>query len=87
MRSTANSIENSGYFFGAGLASLMILIIKKFGWRAMYFTMGSIGLVLSFLTLVLIKNPQVPKRGGRVCPTEDEECLPDYEELDQKNFF
>lgn len=61
MRSTANSIENSGYCFGAGFASLMILIIKQFGWRAMYFIMGGAGLTLSALTFAFIKNPVIPQ--------------------------
>jgi MFS family permease len=60
-RSTANSIENSGYWLGAGIASFMVLLIKRWGWRAMYFTMGSVGTVLGILCLLFIKNPLVPK--------------------------
>ena len=61
MRSTANSIENSGYYFGAGFCSLMILIIKQFGWRGMYFMIGGVGLTLSALTFAFIKNPEIPQ--------------------------
>lgn len=56
-RSTANSFVDSGVYFGAGFASLMLLIIKNYGWRVMYFTMGSFGLLLAFLIMTLVKNP------------------------------
>lgn len=58
-RTTANAIENSGYWLGAGFASFMVLIIKSFGWRAMYYTMGSFGIVLGGLTLAFVKNPVI----------------------------
>ena len=60
-RTTANAIENSGYWLGAGLASFMVLIIKNSGWRAMYYTMGSFGIILGGLTLAFVKNPVIKR--------------------------
>ena len=56
-RSTANAIENAGYYIGGALASLMCLVIKAFGWRAMYFTAGTFGSILFILNILIIKNP------------------------------
>lgn len=61
-RATANSIENSGYWLGAGIASFMVLIIKQWGWRAMYFTMGGAGLTLGLICAFFIKNPVILKQ-------------------------
>jgi ACS family D-galactonate transporter-like MFS transporter len=58
-RSTANSIENLGYRFGAMFASFMVIIIKNFGWRAMYLGMGTFGVALGIVALLVIKNPEV----------------------------
>lgn len=35
-RSTANAIETSGSYVGGGLASIGVILIKKYGWRVMY---------------------------------------------------
>jgi len=35
-RSTANAIETSGSYVGGGIASLSVILIAKYGWRAMY---------------------------------------------------
>lgn len=59
-RSTANAIENGGYSLGAGLSSSMIYIISRFGWRAMYWTIGSFGLILAAFTALFVKNPDAP---------------------------
>ena len=64
-RTTANAVEASGYHLGAGFASLMALIIRAFGWRAMYMTMGSAAFIMGLLVLLFVKNP--------VCLTTEEE--------------
>jgi sugar phosphate permease len=56
-RTTANSIENLGYRFGAMFASFMVIIIKNYGWRAMYVGMGSFGVALGLTALAVVKNP------------------------------
>lgn len=61
-RATANSIENSGYWLGAGIASFMVILIKNYGWRAMYYTMGGTGVTLGLLCALFIKNPIIPKQ-------------------------
>ena len=57
-RSTANALETSGSYDGGGIASICILIIKKYGWRAMYKTIGVAGMILGMLTILLIKEPE-----------------------------
>jgi sugar phosphate permease len=59
-RSTANAIETSGSYVGGGIACLCVLLIKEFGWRAMYQIIGVSGIIMGILTLLLIKEP---KRG------------------------
>ena len=56
-RSTANAIENSGYYLGSGVASLMVLIIKAKGWSAMYLTIGCLGVMVAVACALFIKNP------------------------------
>ena len=59
-RTTANAVEASGYHLGAGVASFMALIIRDYGWRAMYQCMGTAAFTLGALILLLVKNPEVP---------------------------
>lgn len=70
-RSTANAVENSGYYIGAGAASMMVIAIKKFGWRSMYFISGSFGLILFALNTLFVKNPVIIEQKPK--PTEEEE--------------
>jgi MFS family permease len=56
-RSTANAIETSGSYVGGGLASIGVILIKKYGWRAMYQIMGGLGMVLGAFVLLYIKEP------------------------------
>ena len=56
-RSTANAIETSGSYVGGGLRGISVLLIKKYGWRTMYNTIGTIGVVFGFLAMLLIKEP------------------------------
>ena len=60
-RSLANAIESSGYYVGAALASTSIIIIKNFGWRAMYMTTGVFGMLCGLAVLLFVKEP---KRGA-----------------------
>ena len=57
-RATANAVENSGYCFGCGVSSLMILILKNYGWRAVYYFMGSFGAILGLITMAFVRNPK-----------------------------
>lgn len=56
-RSTANAIETSGSYVGGGLCGLCVILIKKFGWRAMYKIIGSVGIIAGILTILFIKEP------------------------------
>ena len=55
-RSFPNSIVASASYVGLAISSLTILLIKNFGWRAGYYLMGSLGLVTSALTFLLLKK-------------------------------
>ena len=56
-RSTANAIETSGSYVGGGLASIGVILIKKFGWRNMYKIMGTIGMLMGAFVIAYIKEP------------------------------
>ena len=58
-RATANAVENSGYCLGGGVSSLMILILKNYGWRAVYYFMGSFGAILGLVAMAFVRNPKV----------------------------
>ena len=60
-RSLANAIESSGYYVGAALASSSIVLIKNFGWRAMYKATGVFGIICGLSVLLFVKEP---KRGA-----------------------
>lgn len=56
-RSTANAIETSGSYVGDGIASIGVILIKKYGWRNMYMIMGGLGMALGAFVLAFIKEP------------------------------
>ena len=57
-RSTANAIETSGSYVGGGIASICIILIKMWGWRAMYKIIGIGGMIMGLLTMLLVKEPE-----------------------------
>jgi MFS family permease len=59
-RSTANAIETSGSYVGGGIASFSVILIAKYGWRAMYKILGYMGIFVGLASIILIKEP---KRG------------------------
>lgn len=74
-RSTANAVETSGYWIGNGATSLLVLVIQRFGWRAMYLLMGSTGLALAAAVMLFIKDPQAQKvlaQANNPKPTKEE---------------
>ena len=56
-RSTANAIETSGSYVGGGLASIGVILIKKYGWRSMYKIMGGLGVLMGAAVIAFIKEP------------------------------
>jgi MFS family permease len=56
-RSTANAIETAGSYVGGGLASFCVILIAKYGWRAMYKIIGGGGMIMGALSILLIKEP------------------------------
>lgn len=57
-RSTANAIETSGSYVGGGIASVSVILIAKYGWRAAYQILGWVGVVVGLASMVLIKEPE-----------------------------
>ena len=57
-RSIANAVEASGQYVGSALASMSIILIKNYGWRAMYNMVGFSGLFAALLSFFLIKEPK-----------------------------
>lgn len=74
-RATANAIENTGYYLGCGIASFMVLIIKEYGWRAMYMTMGSTSLIISAIVALFIKNQNKQDADEEEFIIEDDETI------------
>ena len=61
LRSRANGLLTSGAYMGSAFGCLMVTLINGIGWRNSYKFMGSVGLAVGLLGLVLIKEP---KRGA-----------------------
>ena len=57
-RTLANSLFNSGVYFGAALASVSSLIIGESGWRAAFEIVGAIGIASAVLTIITVREPQ-----------------------------
>lgn len=53
----------------------MVIIIKYFGWRAMYYLMGSFGITLAVTILALVKQQKKDEPEEKVLqmPMPDEE--------------
>ena len=60
MRATANSILTLGVYLGFALSSVSVMLIEKNGWRYLYKIIGVIGIVISLLAFLLVREP---KRG------------------------
>ena len=58
MRSRANSVISCGNYIGDSLASLYILFIAKFGWRAAQNNVGYVGMAIGILVLLFIREPK-----------------------------
>ena len=56
-RTSVNAVETSGYQWGAGIVSLSILMVAKYGWRSVYYAMGSTSLLMGLISAILVKNP------------------------------
>ena len=60
-RSTANSLYSSGIYVGNAMASLNILYINAYGWRSGYMNVGILGAVLSFIGILILREPEKNK--------------------------
>ena len=58
MRSTANSLLNTGHYLGAGFASLIVLAVSQFGWRASYIYLGIFSALAGIFTFFTVKEPE-----------------------------
>ena len=55
-RATANSIMLAGIPLGNAIASLSILLLKKSGWRSVYFYLAGAYTSLGALAMLILKN-------------------------------
>jgi sugar phosphate permease len=58
LRSTANSVMNTASYLGSGLASLIVLIVAKYGWRSAYIGVGAFSMVLGIGAFLIVKEPE-----------------------------
>ena len=56
-RATANSIISSGSYIGIAISSISLMLIKKFGWRFSYMSMGLSAIFLGLITSIFLKEP------------------------------
>jgi len=49
---------NTSTYLGAGIASLSVMAVSNFGWRASYYIIGGVGCLLSSIAFLLIKEPE-----------------------------
>ena len=49
---------NAGQYVGYGLATLLILSVKSFGWRQSYVLLGLSAVVMAVVSFLVIKEPE-----------------------------
>ena len=57
-RTTANAFMNTASYLGAGLSSLIVLIVANYGWRVSYISVGLMGILIATAGLLFIKEPE-----------------------------
>jgi len=57
-RTTANAFMNTASYLGAGLSSLIVLIVANYGWRVSYISVGLMGIFIAFAGFLFIKEPE-----------------------------
>lgn len=58
-RATAVAIFNSAQYFATVIfAPIMGWLTHEYGWQSVFFFMGGIGIVVSFVALIVIRNPK-----------------------------
>jgi ACS family D-galactonate transporter-like MFS transporter len=65
-RARATSVYSVGMNFGLGFLSVPLFwITQQFGWRGLFFIVGGLGIVFSFVWLALYWNPEESKSANR----------------------
>eukprot|EP01041_Mallomonas_annulata_P011077 gene11077-23156_t len=54
-----NGIYSTGIYLGGGLASISILIDNALGWRSTLFLIAIVGICISFLNVIVLKDPRI----------------------------
>ena len=82
---TANSILTAAPYLGAGISSLNVVLIAKYGWRATLKLMGGLGVAIGLAGVFFMKEPergrfdryeeQVARAEGRELPPKVEEKI------------
>ena len=78
---------NISTYLGSGLASLCVMSVATFGWRAAYYIIGGSGVLLSAAALLFIKEPE---RGYQVRLSEEKKKKEERKEkrkLKDQNMF
>lgn len=58
-RATAVAIFNSAQYFATVIfAPIMGWLTYEYGWQSVFFFMGGLGIIISFATLIIIRNPK-----------------------------
>jgi MFS family permease len=73
-RATANGMYAWGVYVGGGLSSLSIIMAEHEGWRGTCFTIASIGLVLSAVFVLSVREPpraSAEEKGGALSDKKD----------------
>ena len=70
MRGTVNGIQSSGIYVGGALSSLTVLIIGRFGWRAVFQGMGVVGAIIGAAILLFVKDPIYDKTANACCTAD-----------------
>ena len=65
-RARANGVYSVGQYVGLGfMIPLLTYIVATFGWRALFFIFGGIGLVYAFVWHALYREPHESRRANQ----------------------
>ena len=73
VRTTANAVYAFGIYIGAGLSSIINIMISELGWRWAYAISGITGIIIGLLALLVIRDPVRGRFEPRVANKMEEE--------------
>ena len=69
-RTTANSFISFGIYVGAALSNLTSFAIAAIGWRHTYLVVGSVGVLIGIIGLIVVKEPERGRFEGKLAIPE-----------------